>query len=91
LTATARFRSLLWPTFAALVAFVILCGLGVWQVQRLHWKEALIARVNTRLDAAPVPAPASSRGRHRRLSADAASRGFRHWRALPRRPPSTPA
>ena len=50
-------RGLLWPTVAALVGIAILCSLGTWQVQRLHWKEALIARVNDRLDAAPVPAP----------------------------------
>lgn len=49
---------LIWQSVAALVAFVILCGLGTWQVQRLHWKEALIAHVNAGLKAAPVPAPA---------------------------------
>jgi surfeit locus 1 family protein len=31
--------------------------LGVWQVQRLAWKEALIARVDRHLHAAPVTAP----------------------------------
>ncbi len=50
-------RTLVWPTVAASVAFAILCGLGVWQVERLHWKEALIASVNDRLDDPPVPAP----------------------------------
>jgi surfeit locus 1 family protein len=48
---------LLWQSLAALVAFVILCGLGTWQVQRLHWKEALIARVSAGLKADPLPAP----------------------------------
>jgi len=48
---------LLWQSVAALVALVILCGLGTWQVQRLHWKEALIARVSAGLKADPVPAP----------------------------------
>jgi surfeit locus 1 family protein len=42
---------------AAMVAFAILCSLGAWQVQRLHWKEALIASVERGLAAAPVPAP----------------------------------
>lgn len=32
-------------------------ALGVWQVHRLAWKEALIARVDRRLAAAPVAAP----------------------------------
>ncbi len=36
---------------------VVLCGLGLWQVQRLAWKEALIARVNARVHAPAVPAP----------------------------------
>ncbi len=41
----------------ALVGFVILCGLGTWQVQRLAWKEDLIARVEERTDLTPIPAP----------------------------------
>ena len=48
---------LLWQIVAALVALVILCGLGTWQVQRLHWKVALIDRVTAGLKAEPVPAP----------------------------------
>jgi len=42
-------------TLATLVALAILIGLGVWQVQRLHWKEGLLARIHA-LQAAP-PAP----------------------------------
>ncbi|MEO1967185.1 MAG: SURF1 family protein [Sphingomonadaceae bacterium] len=44
----------------ALVMLVFMAGfvgLGVWQVHRLAWKEALIARVDARVHAAPVPAP----------------------------------
>ncbi|MGO4377039.1 SURF1 family protein [Pseudoduganella sp. RAF19] len=33
-------------------------ALGTWQVQRLQWKLALIERVNERVHAAPVDAPA---------------------------------
>ncbi|WP_064707346.1 SURF1 family protein [Rhizobium bangladeshense] len=36
----------------------ILFGLGTWQVQRLDWKRDLIARVDQRVHAAAVPAPA---------------------------------
>ena len=32
-------------TIAAVAAFAILVGLGVWQIQRLQWKEALLARI----------------------------------------------
>ncbi len=34
-----------------------LIALGVWQVQRLAWKEALIADINARIAAAPVDLP----------------------------------
>lgn len=50
-------------TLAVLLAFAVLAGagffaLGVWQVQRLAWKEALIARVDRQLRAEPVAPPA---------------------------------
>ena len=41
-------------TFACAILFAILCGLGVWQVQRLHWKLGLIAQVNANMAAAPL-------------------------------------
>lgn len=34
-------------------------GLGIWQVQRLFWKLDLIAQVYARIQAAPIPAPAT--------------------------------
>lgn len=37
--------------------FMGLLALGIWQVQRLQWKQALIERVNQRVHAAPVAAP----------------------------------
>ncbi|HEY0660225.1 MAG TPA: SURF1 family protein [Lysobacter sp.] len=40
------------------VAFVGFGALGIWQVQRMAWKHELIARVDARVHAAPVPAPA---------------------------------
>ena len=53
----AAARGLIGATVAAVIAFAILCSLGVWQVERLHWKEALIASVERGLKAPPVPAP----------------------------------
>jgi len=38
-----------------LAATAVLAGLGAWQVQRLQWKEGLIAEVTQRRQAAPVP------------------------------------
>jgi surfeit locus 1 family protein len=42
---------------AAAFFFCAFAALGTWQVQRLQWKEDLIARVDARVRAAPVPAP----------------------------------
>ncbi len=42
-------------TIAAVIAFAILCGLGVWQVQRLHWKEGLLAKIAALQAAPPQP------------------------------------
>jgi surfeit locus 1 family protein len=36
-------------------AFVTLLALGTWQVERLQWKEALIATIEARRNAAPLP------------------------------------
>lgn len=54
---TASWRPLLLPGLATAIAFAVLVSLGVWQVKRLHWKEALIARVAERADAVAIPAP----------------------------------
>lgn len=43
--------------FAVLAAFLILVGLGTWQLQRKAWKEGLLATLEERLSAAPVPLP----------------------------------
>jgi len=50
-------RSLVVLAAVSAVAFVILVGLGTWQLERRAWKEALIARVETGLAADPVAAP----------------------------------
>lgn len=42
-------------TLVTAVAMAILVGLGVWQVQRLHWKEGLLARVHMLQTAPPRP------------------------------------
>ncbi len=44
-------RSTTKLTLAFLPAFAALIALGVWQIQRLHWKEALIAQVNANIAA----------------------------------------
>ncbi len=39
---------------AALPALAVLIALGTWQVQRLAWKEGLLANIEARLSAEPV-------------------------------------
>lgn len=38
-------------------AFAVLVGLGTWQLDRLGWKETLLARVAARIHAEPQPLP----------------------------------
>jgi surfeit locus 1 family protein len=45
------------PGLATLVGVAILLGLGFWQIERLGAKQRLMARVEARLNAAPVPLP----------------------------------
>jgi surfeit locus 1 family protein len=40
---------------STLVALAILVSLGNWQVRRLAWKEDLLATIDARIHAAPVP------------------------------------
>ncbi|MBS0332144.1 MAG: SURF1 family protein [Proteobacteria bacterium] len=42
-------------TIATAIAFAILIGLGVWQLQRLKWKEALLAGIDRAQHAQPAP------------------------------------
>jgi surfeit locus 1 family protein len=55
-----RIRGLIAPAAATVLCGALLVGLGVWQLHRLAWKEALIAAVETRAHAAPVDAPLES-------------------------------
>jgi len=57
--ATSRRRSPLWPSVWAAGAFLILLGLGTWQVERLFWKEGLIAQRHAAVTAAPIALPQS--------------------------------
>ncbi|MDE0335412.1 MAG: SURF1 family protein [Defluviicoccus sp.] len=49
-----RFRPTLRSTVAAALALAVLVGLGTWQVQRLHWKEGVIAHREARFALPPV-------------------------------------
>lgn len=58
------------------VFFVGFIALGTWQVNRLSWKESLIARVEQRISAAPVEAPVASEW----AAVNAESHEYRHVR-----------
>jgi surfeit locus 1 family protein len=50
-----------WPSVFALVMFIVLIGLGTWQLERKAWKEGLIAALAPRTSAEPVPLPVPER------------------------------
>jgi surfeit locus 1 family protein len=50
-------RRLLTLTLGALTGFAVLVGLGTWQVERLHWKDGLIAERTAATSAPPAALP----------------------------------
>jgi surfeit locus 1 family protein len=50
-------RRMIWPLVFGLGGVAILMSLGVWQVQRLAWKEGVLAEIEARIAAAPGPLP----------------------------------
>ncbi len=50
-------RGIIEPTVLAICGIAILCGLGIWQLDRKVWKENLIAILTTRLERAPEALP----------------------------------
>lgn len=68
---SARRRAIAAILFG-LAGFCVLTALGVWQVQRLSWKTAIIDRIETRLAADPVrvpPDPDPVSDQYRRIAA----------------------
>jgi surfeit locus 1 family protein len=55
------FRPRLWPTLFTIPAVLVMLGLGTWQVQRLFWKQEVIAERQAGL-AAPVTPWAEAEG-----------------------------
>lgn len=48
---------LIFPLIFGLAGTVVLVWLGVWQLQRLEWKETALAEIEARIGAAPVALP----------------------------------
>jgi len=58
--ARGTFTIRLWPTLIALVMMAVMIGLGYWQIQRLHWKENLIAEMQERMQEPSIDLDLSS-------------------------------
>ena len=52
-------RRFLFPLTVGLIGAAILLALGTWQMQRLAWKERLLADIAGKISAAPVALPAN--------------------------------
>jgi surfeit locus 1 family protein len=50
-------KSVLVPLIFGIAGVAVLVGLGRWQVERLAWKEGVLAEIEGRISAAPVPLP----------------------------------
>lgn len=50
-------RRLFLPLFFGILGTVVLVSLGTWQLQRLTWKEGVIAEINLRIASDPVALP----------------------------------
>ncbi len=57
---SARLRPLIAPGLCTLLMGAFLIGLGVWQLHRLAWKDAIIARIEARTTAPAQPVPPAS-------------------------------
>ncbi len=55
----SKWRRLIAPGITAFVVFWLLIGMGVWQIHRLAWKEAIVATIRQAQAAAPIALPAN--------------------------------
>ncbi len=53
-------RRYIFPVALGILGCAILVALGLWQVQRLAWKEALLAGIAARIDGPAGPLPATA-------------------------------
>lgn len=60
LSIAAIARMLLIPAIAALAGLAVLLSLGFWQLERLSWKDDLIAKVSKDVALPAIPAPVPS-------------------------------
>ncbi len=51
-------RRYVFPLVIGVLGCAILIWLGVWQLQRMDWKEGMIAQIQSQIEGTPVPLPA---------------------------------
>ncbi|MBK1696721.1 SURF1 family protein [Rhodovibrio salinarum] len=52
-----RFKPRLWTTVATIPVLAILIALGLWQIERMEWKNALVDEMQSRMTQAPAALP----------------------------------
>jgi len=50
-------KRMIGPILMGVIGITILLWLGMWQVQRLAWKEGILAEITAEIAADPVPVP----------------------------------
>ena len=50
-------KRMIGPILIGVIGIAILLWLGTWQVQRLAWKEGILAEITAEITATPVPVP----------------------------------
>lgn len=50
-------KRVFFPVVLGVVGCAVLVSLGIWQVQRLAWKEAMLAQIEARIDGPPAALP----------------------------------
>ena len=53
-------RRLIFPLVLGISGCLVLLGLGVWQMQRLQWKQGVLAQIGERIAEAPADLPATA-------------------------------
>lgn len=69
-------RNAIFAVILGLSGAAVLIGLGLWQLQRLEWKEGIIAGAARMIAADPVPLPAAPDPTEDRYRAVAVTGGF---------------
>ncbi len=80
MTRAEALRGLILPGLLSLFALAVLLFLGTWQLQRLAWKENLIAAVASRVKETPQRLPAAAES----LSLDLRNEEYRPYIATGR-------